>query len=366
MNPILTPAEVNSLVDALLNSPVDTSMVRHLLFQHVSRSLTGLLMGGLPPALQLRSDINRLNEVRRLTSGEIPLQIYLQNAADLLGPTEQAEVIKALLAEVNIRTSGTPRIDPATLPELKEALTHQTDDTVSIAFMVAGARVGASVMKLRVPRFDNGVPKQTANGPVRHLGTGWLLTNSLLMTNHHVVNARDDGEPNASEADLRLQGQGTLLVPDFDSDGVAENPPIAAIGLEAWHPTLDYALLRIPPFADRAPLRRAAQAIAKNEAVNIIQHPGGRAKRYGIRNNLVSAVTDSEVRYFTDTERGSSGSPALNDRWEVVALHRASAYVTGVQYLGKPTATINLGTPIAAILADLQARFPALVAELTA
>lgn len=98
--------------------------------------------------------------------------------------------------------------------------------------------------------------------------------------------------------------------------------------------------------------------------MNIIQHPGGRSKRYGIRNNLLSAANDNELRYFTDTETGSSGSPVFDDRWEVVGLHRASSYVENVQFQGKPTAYVNVGTQLTAIVADLRARYPALAAEI--
>jgi hypothetical protein len=39
-----------------------------------------------------------------------------------------------------------------------------------------------------------------------------------------------------------------------------------------------------------------------------IQHPNGKAKRFGIRNDLVSASTDTDLRYFIDTEGGPSVS----------------------------------------------------------
>ena len=42
----------------------------------------------------------------------------------------------------------------------------------------------------------------------------------------------------------------------------------------------------------------------KSRAVNIIQHPDGDFKQIAIRNNLVTATTDVDVRYFTDTRRG--------------------------------------------------------------
>jgi len=42
-----------------------------------------------------------------------------------------------------------------------------------------------------------------------------------------------------------------------------------------------------------------------------IQHSAGTAKKIAIRNNLVTASTPTELRYFTHTKQGSSGSPVL-------------------------------------------------------
>jgi endonuclease G len=57
--------------------------------------------------------------------------------------------------------------------------------------------------------------------------------------------------------------------------------------------------------------------------------------------------TKQNLAYFTDTEAGSSGSPACNDRWQVLALHKASTMTLGrYQYQGKDTAWVNIGTTI--------------------
>ena len=84
--------------------------------------------------------------------------------------------------------------------------------------------------------------------------------------------------------------------------------------------------------------------------MNIIQHPEGRSKKIAIRNNLVTHSTETELRYFTDTMGGSSGAPVFNDSWEVVALHRGSTVVRGVNFQGNDTAWVNVGTQITAIL----------------
>jgi endonuclease G, mitochondrial len=50
---------------------------------------------------------------------------------------------------------------------------------------------------------------------------------------------------------------------------------------------------------------------------------------------------------------GSSGSPVLDDNWQVVALHRGSTAVDKVQYQGRKTAVMNLGTLATVILKAL-------------
>ena len=255
---------------------------------------------------------------------------------------------------------------PKIVAETPEKIVH-TDDLVTFAFMERGVRAAAAVMKLRVPRFEAGVARVNAAGtPLIYLGTGWLLTESLLITNHHVINARNEGEDDATVADLTLQAQGTQVQLDFDADGLA-GTDLKAQTLEAWNKELDYAIVRIPA-TGRNFLPRSQQSIQLgNEPipVNIIQHPGGRSKRYAIRNNLLQAVSATELRYFTDTEGGSSGSPVFNDQWQVVGLHRASAYVAAVEFQGKNTAYVNVGTPWPAIAGDLQARFPDLAAAIS-
>jgi len=362
---LLSQIEVERVIEALIASGLDTNANRGVLFQFISNAFKAVLPGGLPPVAQLLSDIGHMNDVERLANGDVPLRIYLRNASLLLmGTEDQRKVILSTLDQVEHRSTGSPRLDLTNVPETKEKIIH-IDDSVTYAFMAEGVKAAAAVMKLRVPRFENGQAMLKNGAPVRYLGTGWLLTDSLVMTNHHVINARNEGEGNALEADLRLQAQSTEAQMDFDADGLA-GTELAIDELLAWETNLDYAVLRIPA-TGRTPLRRASKAIENiNEPVpvNIIQHPGGRSKRYGIRNNLVSASTATELRYFTDTESGSSGSPVFNDQWEVVALHKASTYVSNVQFQGKSTAYVNLGTHLGAIIDNLRLRYPLIATEI--
>ncbi|RYZ34815.1 MAG: serine protease [Sphingobacteriales bacterium] len=307
-----------------------------------------------------------MNEVERLADGQIPLLIYLQNVAAFVSGLPEEKFIRSIIDLVINTTSGAKRPDIKKIPELKEAIIH-TDDTVGFAFMQKGLQVAQAVVKLQVPSYFQSMPRLQSNGvPLVFLGTGWLLTDALIMTNHHVINARTEAEADADRDDLQLQVQRATATFDFDSDRTT-GMQVPVKELVAWDAGLDYAVLRIAP-SGRTPLpcsKSIVDVSVDSVAVNIVQHPAGRSKRYGIRNNLVTASTASELRYFTDTESGSSGSPVLNDDWKVVALHRAALYVSEVNFQGKDTAYVNVGTHISLILDDMKARFPNVAQEVT-
>jgi V8-like Glu-specific endopeptidase len=233
--------------------------------------------------------------------------------------------------------------------------------------MLTGLEAAKAVMKINVPAFENGSPKNQSNGTqmIAH-GTAWLLTSSLVVTNHHVINARRENEPEAVLADLQFQASKATVIFDFN-DQSDDGTTLEAKSLEAWDRALDYAIIRIDN-SGRIPIRLARNKLLMGEdpiAVNIIQHPVGESKKFAIRNNLVSASTENDLRYFTDTETGSSGAPVFNDQWEAVALHRGATSVNNVSFQGKTTAFVNVGTHLSVIFSHVKTNFPALMAELT-
>jgi endonuclease G, mitochondrial len=356
----LSSSEIKNLVNKAISSSLVT----------VDRTL--LLRGIFPPfafglpksnddLTQFELILAKLNTTERLADGQIPLVQFLRNAADhlRLRGLPEAEDFERVANAIGNTTAGVSAIpDPAGLREVinNEAIVG-VDDMVDFPFLAEGVTVGRSVARISVPRFENGARVQAANGaPWIMLGTAWLIAPTLVLTNHHVVAARLTGEPQPAAADFASQAAGSMVEFDFDrSDAVTQS--IKVVGVEANSPVLDYAVLRLAQPAGRPSLKLNPQPVVFGPAsylpLNIIQHPRGLPKRVAFRNNLLTGADNETIRYFTDTDSGSSGSPVCDDNWRVVALHRGGKFVNNVSFQGKPTAYVNFGSQIQTILQDI-------------
>jgi hypothetical protein len=103
------------------------------------------------------------------------------------------------------------------------------------------------------------------------------------------------------------------------------------------------------------PLPGGSHDFAANPALFILQHPNAEPLKLALDNEAVIAVNGNgtRVRYRTNTEGGSSGSPCFSANWELVALHHAGDPAWVPRY--------NEGVPLPAILRLLEQRGKAAV-----
>ena len=204
-----------------------------------------------------------------------------------------------------------------------------TADFLPASFLTEGAARSRAVCRIVVP---------TARG--RSFGTGFLISPTAIMTNNHVLENEDQARD--AIAEFRYE-DGTVPVtvvlrPDrlFVTDTRLDYSIVACEG---------QGLADIPPIR----LRRNPALITRYERLSIIQHPQARRKEIAIHDNKVLRVKDVVLWYSTDTEPGSSGSPAFNSDWELVGLHHAGWVENGK--------TTNEGIRVSAIVDHLIRRF---------
>lgn len=156
------------------------------------------------------------------------------------------------------------------------------------------------------------------------LGTGFMISPNLFITNNHVISTQAEAERILLEFDYQvdylqkpLTSTRFRLSPNSFFLTNAENDldfTIVAVGgkhdgsLELSH----YGFL---------PLIESPDKHIKGMYVNCIQHPSGMHKQLVVRENRLLYRAENTLIYASDTLPGSSGSPIFNDTWEVIALH---------------------------------------------
>ncbi|MDX2524484.1 trypsin-like serine peptidase [Streptomyces europaeiscabiei] len=206
------------------------------------------------------------------------------------------------------------RAEPLEATAAYERILGVSRDLQAWSFLPRGTRAARTVARISVRE----------NGRELPVGTGFLVSPNLLLTNHHVL-------PDAEAARQSFV--------EFDAQVTVDNTPQSATRLEldpdgffAADQRLDFALVRVAPGPDLRPAgetfgwnRLSAQKgkLVIGEPVNVIGHPMGRLKEIAVRDNMLQVRLDDFLHYKTDTEPGNSGSPVFNDQWEIVALHHS-------------------------------------------
>ena len=252
------------------------------------------------------------------------------------------------------------------------------------------------------------------NPPGSARGTGWLVGRDIMMTNNHVMATKQLAKDLRAEFNYQFGVDGSPETPDaydFDPDGffytnaaldftlvkvkcrslrlqlplrvartddgeylvldeMTPATPAAGAGTtaiggltngSAVATTIDSTVFRppyvfcIPPSNRWGSLQLPAGGVsyATHQHVNIVQHPRGRRKEVAVQENSLANIYTNHVRYTTDTDLGSSGSPVFNNGWDLLAIHHAGGAKQNGMWIN------NQGVRIDRIVTDIRANFAA-------
>jgi endonuclease G len=188
------------------------------------------------------------------------------------------------------------------------------NDLTGINYLEKGLRAAKSIGRIHV--LDS-------SGEPLGFGTGFLIAPGILMTNHHVLTSAEVAAASLVEFDYELDAAGKdrqsftyqLRQQDFFFNHEALDFAVCAVAptaREKKRPVKDFSWLK---------LNRTTGKVLLTEYLTIIQHPGGQRKQICVRENQVLRLDTDTIWYATDTLGGSSGSPAFNSSWQVIALH---------------------------------------------
>ena len=279
-------------------------------------------------AKQLKKDTNQPTE----QDGNVPIP-----EGTGISP-EEKDLLREITKEDTLNESE--RIE-----KRKEVIAENSVEPVDFAFERAIGRNDslysnfAELIALTKRKVCRIVTKEA--GKKTGYGTGFMVSDRLMLTNWHVFKNKGMAEESEAHFFYEYDAQGHPLSPiifRFDPTGFFNDR------------LLDYCFVAVQPmdvsgrvslesigylYLDQTLGKVAAKGVEK---LNIIHHPQGDYKQISIRENTFTDRGKIKIFYETDTAPGSSGSPVLNDQWQVVGLHHRSVpkmSADGKNYLDK-------------------------------
>jgi endonuclease G len=269
-----------------------------------------------------------------------------------LSKEEAGAVARGIRATSALARDDLSPLSSVELQDLGAEAIWGTIDFVGVSFLEKGLRAARSVARIA---FSTG----------RAQGTGFMVSDGLLMTNNHVIASPEEARYMVAEFDYELDLQDnarSMTKFALDPDSFFVTHPVQ--GLDFTLVAIGTRLSGSKEIAEFGwcPLSAANDKHAIGEAVNIVQHPRGRYKEVVLRENRLVARADEALHYVADTEPGASGSPVYNNQWQPIALHHwGGPFRAVIDDQGqKIPAEINEGIRISAIVKTLAAMLPQL------
>jgi endonuclease G, mitochondrial len=223
-----------------------------------------------------------------------------------LSPDKKKQRLRTLLAQTENPTTA----------EIGLERIIEGNDLDSVNYLAKGTAASRPICRIQL--------KDLSSNLVGY-ATGFLVGPGVLLTNHHVFGEAPEARNSIADFDYEL---------DIDGN---ERPAVhfkfEPDQLFYTSTALDYSVVKV---ADRSidgtrQLSEWGWHVLSGEAgkgdpgeyLTIIQHPAGELKQVCVRENKLLKYLSDTVWYMTDTLAGSSGSPAFNRFWQVLALHHS-------------------------------------------
>lgn len=302
------------------------------------------LASGIPPFDMWRNVLD-------LAANRLATRKLVTNARDKNPNSPYTSFLDDLLKDAPVAVSMEPRNSDGSARFL--AGTDTPTEQESLLF-----RDDLSILVGRVPAYIATLKKmlewspavcrlRVTAGHVSTMGTGFRISEDLLLTNHHVL------YPGRIKA--------TEVIAEFGYETDAKDTELPSKSLTCDCASIvadekdDWGVIRVKDaMAPEWPRVSLAEAVEpeRGKGAFILQHPLGNRKRLGLTRNTVTEFDARVVHYLTDTQQGSSGSPVFNAEGKLIALHHAGGSPQTVA--GKEPLIKNEGIRIPRILDALR------------
>jgi hypothetical protein len=357
----LTQAQFRKAVEALLDAYPDRDDLTFTL------AMIGRLYADLTPTSNRK--VEYLNIVVQARAQGWDTDLIRAAHEEEPGNAQLAE----LAAELGIAEPRPVRAPPALVSAADETSADSADAEAERALqrlVLAGdPPVNAEQLLHRLRQTGSWTGALEIGG--MHQGTCLLVGPDVVITNHHVIapllnTALDDVtvrfDRYVDPAHVVQTGWSVDLHADWHMHSRPHGPADETDDPDDTPDPdqLDFALVRLSqrvsdrplPGGDGGPrgwcsLQDTPPDVPVGGHVTLIQHPAGAPRQISFGHVLSYGGANLRLRYSANTKRGSSGSPVLNGRGRLIALHHA----------GDPNfaqmAKYNQGIPIGLIANDI-------------